>query len=52
MAVLAAIPAGKPAPATPAARSASHPSAVGAPKRVAVRHKRPAPEAELEPAKL
>lgn len=52
MPVLAASPTAKPAPATPAARPASHPSAVGAPKSVAVRHKRPAPEAELEPAKL
>jgi hypothetical protein len=55
MPVLAATPATsleRPAPATPAARPAPHPSTVGAPKRVAIRHKARAPEAELEPAKL
>jgi len=55
MPVLAATPATsveRPAPATPAARTAPHPSTVGAPKRVAVRHRAPSPEAELEPAKL
>lgn len=63
--VLAAIPAipatratrvEKPVPATlvarPAPSAASHPASVTAPRRAVPRHKAPAPEAELEPAKL
>jgi hypothetical protein len=56
LAATPATPAGKPASATPAAKPASlaafHSASAAAPRRTTPRHKAPAPEAELEPAKL